>query len=392
MPEPLYNLTLDDFLQLSGLGSNKKALTNMLYGLNHARVRPGVKGNKSTYGWTFFVRPQLNLRSYNLRNIRAFYPLLTKNELSIQRYIRVMLDPRLPYDLYINGNSDDFYSKEKIFCPLVDYKNPFIPILTNAIKTMSGWPDEVVPTYTTTQGMRREQASMIDGTYEILETFDLNVTFENYVNDPIFMLFQVWIRYASLVFEGMMEPYWDFVMENEFDYNTRIYRITTDETWENINYIAATGAAFPISVPSGKFFDFAKDKPYSDQTKEINIRFKCMGAIYNDDILIREFNLTNAIFNPEYKAYLQGEDTMEVIPKELQPIMNFRGYPYIDPVEYKIKWLIPKTSKIYAKMTKLKDKDIDELYAKNNEKATNNDTNLTATNNNNLTINDDLII
>ena len=363
--------TLDQFMEEAGLGSVKKALGNALYGYNHARVSPGIPINKNTYGWTFFTRPQLNLRSENIRNIRQFYSLLTTNPLSIQRYVRLMLDPRLQRELYFKNSRVNFYYREILKSPLVDPYTPFIPILTNAIKSMSGWPDEALPTYTTTQGLRREQTGLVDGTYEVLNAYDINVTFANYINDPIFMLFQIWTRYSSLVFEGELQPYWDMVVRNAIDYNTRIYRITTDDTWENINYIAACGAGFPLATPTGKVYDFSKDKPYQEQTKEINIRFRCFGASYNDDILIKEFNIVNGIFNPEYRAFLEGANNMEIIPKELRPILNFRGYPYIDPNKYKLLWLIPRSSNAYKKITKkyskMSDKELEAVS--NNLKA-----------------------
>jgi len=354
----IYDGNINDFLDNTALGGMDKAVANTLYGLKHTRTTPPVKSSHDYQGFTFFVRPQLNLRSDNIRNIRQFYPLLTKDRLSIQRYVRVMLDPRLPFKLYINGELEDsFYGKEIIDCPIVDKYNPFIPILTNTITNMSGWPDVVVPEWTSNPGIRKEQISMVDGTYEINDVFDIDVTFRNIVTDPILYMMQIWTMYSTFVFEGMLAPYWDFALENEIDYNTRIYRVVLDPTSRYVKRIAATGAAFPINVPTGKFFDFSFDRPYSDQTKEINIRFKCIGATYNDDILIREFNQTNAIFNPAYRAYLNGnKNTMVEIPKELLEIINFRGYPYIDPNTYEFKWLLPKTSPTFMKLDEIVNK------------------------------------
>lgn len=349
----IMNQSVDEFIESTGIGSQNKALTNTVYGFNHTRMSPGISYSKSTYGWTFFTRPQLNLRDVNLRRVRTMMPLLSQDPLSIYRYVRTMLDPRLMHELYIHGDVSEYYSSNILQCPLVDPKNAFIPLLTNSIKSISGWPDEVVPNWTSSQGDRREQFSMVDGIYEINEAYDLNITFENYVNDPVFLLFQTWIRYSSLVFEGMMVPYLDFILEDEIDYNTRIYRITTDATWEYLNYISATGAAYPVSVPQGKMFDMSKEKPYSEATKEINIRFKAIGAIYNDDILVKEFNETNAIFNPEYRSFLKGDtNAMVAIPKELRTFLNHRGYPYINPDNYKIEWLIPKNGTLYKKLFK----------------------------------------
>jgi len=369
----ILNQSIDEFIESTGFGSREQALSNMLYGLNHTNINPPLPMNKSTYGYTFFTRPQLNLRTTNIRRVRQFYPLLTTKELSVFRYVRTMLDPRLMHKLLLNGNSSKYYNHEVLRSPLVDPKNPFIPILSNALKSMSGWPDEATPTYTSKSGVRREQIAMVDGTYETNEVFDLSCTFRNYQNDPIFLLNQIWTRYTSLVLEGSLSPYLDMILENEIDYMTRIYRLTTDNKWEYLQYISATGASFPISNPTGKLFDLNKDKVYSEQTNEINIVFKSIGAIYNDDILIKEFNDVHAIFNPEYRDFLNGDKTaMGEIPNELINVLNFRGYPYIDPNSYKIKWILPTESELFRALKKrfIKDSEIEKL-----SKITNNVTN-----------------
>ena len=368
----MINKNIDDILDYSNLGPPDKALSNALYGLRHSNVMSPIKSSNDVFGFVFFTRPQLNLRSGNIKNIRQFYPLLNKNNLSIQRYVRVMLDPRLPFQLTVRGNNNNFYNKEIIDTPLVDKLNPFITVLSNSIKTMSGWPDIVAPTWTSNGGMRREQITMIDGTYEFLESFDIDCTFSNYITDPIMLMMQTWIQYVSLTFEGMLSPYWDFVMENEFDYNTRIYRIVMDPTFKIVKRISATGASFPINVPTGKFFDFNRERPYSDQTKDINIRFKCMGALYNDEILIKEFNETIGIFNPPYRSFLKGnKKAMIKIPDNIRDMLNFRGYPYIDMETRRLHWLLPRTSLTYKriesyvnKLKNKKDNPIDNINKK----------------------------
>jgi hypothetical protein len=40
--------------------------------------------------------------------------------------------------------------------------------------------------------------------------------------DPIVYLFYVWAFYQSLVFQGLMVPYPDYIVHNRLDYNTRI--------------------------------------------------------------------------------------------------------------------------------------------------------------------------
>ena len=342
---------INDFLEDTDVKPLDKAISNSLYGFKHFGTKPILESNTDNQGFTFFTRPQLNLSTINIRNIRSFYSLLDKKRLSANRFVRVTLDPRLPYKLYIRGKEDFLYGDEIIDTPLVDKYNAFIPILSNTLKNISGWPDMVVPTFTSGAGIRKEQISMIDGSYEILDSFDLSATFKNFQNEPLTLLFNTWVKYASLCFEGMMYPYIDTILENEFDYNTRIYRFVMDKSGTIIKKWSATGASFPYTFPSGKFYDFADDKPYSSQTGEININFKCMGAIYNEDILLKEFNQTSAIFNPYVRAFLNKEyDKISIIPDELLPLMNYRGYPVIDLDTRKFIWITNKGNKTLNRM------------------------------------------
>lgn len=343
--------SFDQFMALTQpVGSIESALSNNLYGFNHEQVKSILPENKDNYGLAFFTRPQLNMSTSNLRNLRQMYSLLTNNESSIQRYIRNTLDPRLYHKN--NGN---------IASPLVDENVGFIPILTNNIKTMSGWPDIVAPYFTSKQGNRMEQWGIVDGTTDIYNSFDMDVTFHNTKNEPIILMMQTWLMYMAAVFEGMLSPYIDYIAADLIDYNTRIYRLVLDESKRYVKKISATGASFPVNVPMGEFFDFNDSVNYNDQTKEINIRFKCFGAIYNDPILIKEFNQVSAIFNPDVKILLDAYDTnkikgglpdsygaLEKIPPSLMGQLNHRGYPLIDYNTYELCWYINTNSRSYA--------------------------------------------
>jgi len=231
---------------------------------------------------------------------------------------------------------------------LVDPYMPFIPVLTNNVTSVSGWPDLVLPTFTSKEGVRREQWSIGDGPVEILEAFDLDCTFRNTKDEPIMQMMQVWINYIANVFEGLMSPYLDFIIENEIDYNTRIYRLVLDESKQYVKKIASTGASFPLNDPTGKFYDLVKGKNYNDQTREINIKFKCNGAMYNDDITVKEFNETSAIFNPEVRKMLRGkEHSLVKVPAELAEYFNHRTYPVISTHNLKLDWWVDSNSMIY---------------------------------------------
>ncbi len=352
-------LSLDDYFQTTSLGSINKALGNNLYGINHQQVSNMVSSNWDLYGLTFFTRPQLNLQSDNIRNVRQLYSLLNDAPESINKYVRLNLDPRLqwgydPLNLQVATNiaagnilSDSYRGTGYISTSLVDPFNAFISVLTNNLAGVSGWPEMVTPTFTSERGLYNQTVSQVDGSVKLFSDYDLDVTFRNTRGDPIVYMFYIWIWYASLVFEGYITPYPDFIAENELDYCTRIYRLVLDPTRTYVTKMAATGAAFPISLPMGSFFDFTTDKPYNDQNKEFTVRFRAMGATYMDDILIWEFNKTVGIFQPsinQLTEYNTIPSNLVKVDKSLVKYFNNMGYPYIDPNTYELQWWVDADS------------------------------------------------
>jgi len=350
-------LHVNDVLEGSSIGPLDKEISNTLYGLRSSGALPTLEKNNDTRGFIFFTRPQLNLTTTNIRTIRQLYPLLSKEERSIQRYVRTTLDPRLLTG--VTGPGSNLYGDIKISCPLVDAGNAFIPLLSNTITSLTGWPDLVTPTHTTTAGLRKEQQTFVDGTYEKFDSFDLSATFENFRGEPLSLMLQVWLMYPSLVFEGLLTPYTDLIATNEFDYNTRIYRFIMDSTNTYIKKAAAIGAGFPNSAPTGKFFDFDRNKPFSEQTGNINVNFKCDGAMYFDDIVLKEFNIVQTYFNKGIEDYLIDPDSssMEKVPRELLPELESRCYPIVNLDTYELEWLINKNSLAYKRLMKTTDAD-----------------------------------
>lgn len=290
--ELVINSAIDQLLENLPLGSLTKAIGNNLYGINFRQTGNVVPKSKDSYGFTFFTRPQLNLSSLNITNYRGFYNLMTSNKISYQMFTRLLLDPRLGY-------------AQTHSCPFVDNMNPFMSVLTNNLVSVSGWPDLSVPTHTSETGLYGEEHSFVDGVTNQLECFDLDFTFNNTKGNPLIYLFYTWIKYETLVFEGILNPYLDMITEYEIDYNTRVYRIVLDQKKRYLTYIAATGASFPINVPTSNLFDYNIDTPYNTKNSEINIRFRNNGFTAFEDILKLEFNEAVAIFNPEIRKILK---------------------------------------------------------------------------------------
>ena len=361
----------DHFLdRMVSVGSKDRVIGSNLYGFNH-RSAPAIMSSDSTYqGLTFFTRPQLNLRCSNLRNNRRFIQLMLKTKYegsSISSFVRNTLDPRLAMfgdttcrdNVTKNSNVGGAGLKElteeladtgkTIASKLVNPQNAFIPALSNTVTSISGWPDITLSTFDGKPGIRKEVYTMADSIAEVNEAYDLDVTFSTIKGNPIAALFQYWIEYISLAFAGDFMPYMDMLLNNVRDSDTRIYRLVLTENKKFVRQWANTGASFPLNVPTGKVFDFNNETPYSDQTKDITTRFKSMGADYNDDISLVEFNKVVGIFKPEMRdvnnALYYGKATngsMVKVPPKLLDNFNYHGYPRVDLFTKELEWWVDR--------------------------------------------------
>ena len=316
---------IDNIFKGSNIGSIQQAIGNSFYGINHRQMPTATQSNRERYGYTFFTRPQLNMTDQNLSAHRLFYPLMTNNRNTIQNYSRTILDPRIAL----------------IMKPtLCDPYNAFIPVMTNNITDISGWNDLIAESFTSQSGNYNESISFIDSNVLRFDTYDISATFRNTRGDPIIYMIYIWLLYSTFVFEGTCMPYPDMVIENEIDYNTRIYRLVMDKTNTYVRKILATGACFPTSLPIGNFFDFTSDTPTNQEIYKFSINFRCMGIIYQDPILIKEFNEVVEIFNPAMSDNFRSQE-MTKVPKEALVIFNNRGYPRINPATYELEWYVP---------------------------------------------------
>ena len=342
MTETYTSSNIDDFFKSTAIGSVSRAIGNNLYGVNHMQVPGMVPSNKDSYGLTFFTRPQLNLQADNIRAYSKFYPMLTDNAMSIQRYVRCMLDPRLQAGYSFGTGAGGKYSAvPPMKCPVVDQHNIFIPVLSNNLKSITGWPDITAPTYSSDPGLLKESQSLVDGSCEIYETLDLDCNFRNVRGDPIIYMHAVWISYMCNGATGLFTPYPDMISEREIDYNTRIYRLVLDQHKDTVTKIACTGAGFPVALSMGAFFDFNDEKPYNDQNNDFTIRYKVDGVLYNDDIIIKWFNDAVCIFN-EAMVDSRRENELFKLGKSVKHLFNNRGYPRINPKTYELEWWVPR--------------------------------------------------
>lgn len=330
----------------SPFGEISTAIGDNFRGLNHRQAPSLIQINKDYYGLTFFTRPRMNLSDQNLRTLRSLTPLLNTNPSSVQRYIRCLLDP--------------ISNKKEITSPLVDAESAFIPILSNLLISLPGWPDVSMAYSTSAEGVMKEQFNLADGTTKIYRSVDLTANFRNVDGDPISAMFYYWLEYMEGVYLGNIIPYPDSIFENEVDYQTRIYRLILDSTKRYVYRIGATGAGFPVNTPMGAAFNYesqhSSNGPINDGLQQISVQFVNSGIQYNDDILMWEFNKTTELFNPSLGEIIPSlsskgtpvpNDQRSAIYQKLAQdelvLFNYKGYPRIDLETYELEWFVHKT-------------------------------------------------
>ncbi len=312
-------------------GSRTAIFQDVLYGINRRMRGDNVPANTDMQGLTFLTRPDLNLTYDNISQVRTMTHLLTKDPLSFQRAIRVLLDTTISVEAV----------DQKVLTPLVDEKLPYIALLTNSIVSCSGWPDLQLNTYVSPEGMAKESFIMNDKIAELYEHYTLTLSFQNMKGDPISLMFLIWLTYMGAVFSEKMVPYPKHLIDNTLDYCTRIYRFVMDATGTKVQKWASCGAGFPTSLNIGQSFNFNRDTPYSSDLDQIQIPFSCVGAIYNDPITLDEFNMTTCALNEELRLSVEGSSNTYVpIPRAETKLFNYHGYPIVDLDTNELLWYI----------------------------------------------------
>lgn len=333
---------LDLVFRAGGIGARRAQVYETCFGYNYRARGQVVPGQRDQVGLTFFTRPDLNLYRDNLTQDRNLTDLITPASISYARAVRAWLDP--------NGsaNPDFDYST-----PLVNPKAAFISLLTNTLKSLSGFPDNAMSKYTSQEGIMGEQWGMSDGPYQVRGNFQLTGSFVNIDGSPATRLFDVWGRYQENIRTKIMRPWSWNIYQNRMDYTTRIYRLILDPGRRFVQQIACTGYSFPLTNPTGGIFNFDADDNYDRSTDVISVQFDSYGAIYNDPIIIRAFNKVSAMFNSDLtimnEANLASQDILikgtgyyQVTPDQRE-LMNYYSYPLIHPYTRELCWYVEKT-------------------------------------------------
>lgn len=321
---------LDLVTRSSGLGSRSSSYADILSGFNHRSTGLTVPINTDHQGITFFTRPKMNLSSDNCAASRILTLLNTDAEASLQRVIRVMMDP------YRNL----FAPNNRLTSPIWDSKQAFMPILSNLLISLVGWPDIAMDYYQSKEGRLRENYVIVDGTSETNSAFTLNGAFRNIGGDPITLLSIVWAKYVDMIHKGIMTPYMESIVTNRIDYQTRIFRFVLDPSRNYIQKWASAVGCVPVGIPSAAAINYSNDTPYShDNAEQVALAFSCQGAEFYDPILFYEFNETVQMFNPAMGDELR-ESTYTKVPYQYLSLFNYEGYPRVNTTTQQLEWWV----------------------------------------------------
>lgn len=326
---------LNQILQNGGMSIKNHSLVDSYRSFNILGRNSNIPVNRENHGFTFFTRPALNLSDKNILNDRGLSMLMSEGSDSISRAIRCMLDYQLS-------------ARQDLHSDVIDQYNPFMPILSNNLISMTGWRDYTTQTTSTPSGLYRESMSLVDDTPYDYEEYDLTLNWRNITGDPITSIAYYWTRYAKLLKVGDIMSYPDFIMLNELDYNTRIYRIVTDVSRRKVLRIIACGAAFPINAPIGDIMNFTGDgneTPFTTAENQISINFRCTGTLYQDWKLVYDFNWLVQTFNRNMRDDYRSNNMVKLRPEEI-PLFSrsVKTYPLIDIATMDLDWYVYKES------------------------------------------------
>lgn len=301
-----YTPELDIPNRESGFGGAGASTYTIFNGLNIQGGKPALPPNVDDQGLVFFTRPAMNLSYDNVINIRTLAALADQSHNSAGNALRCLMSPprylnsaiggKAPKPTYANGQLVG--EGRSIF---VDDENPFITVLSNTLKDLSGWPDWAMDTYTSPEGYQKEQVSWADDFPSIYNTFDLTANFYNTEGSVILDLMRVWLDYMTRVATGEMGPWPEYVVANRIDYQTKIYRFTLDRNRRFVQKVGCT-IAFPTGIPNGAVFNYTDETPHNQDQNIVSIPLRCIGAEYDDPIIIEEFNATVGRFNSKMRA------------------------------------------------------------------------------------------
>lgn len=323
---------LHEMIYRSTGNSKYNIYSNYLSGIDKTK-NTTIESDVSRQGYVFIGRPVLNLRDSSLKQDRILSLINSLSSNTLSFGIRCWLDPifsqRNKIATIIKGSN------------LIDDSLPFIPVLSNTLKTMSGWPDPVLNTESTEGGFFSENLTFAKGFDELRKSVTFNLSFRDLQGSPVLSLFTIWFRFIHLVTRGIVLAYNKYIEERKICYSCSIYRFVLDTSGRFIKYWGKATGCFPISYPMGGYLNYDIANPISNFGNNITIPFTVNMPEMMDPIILSDFNMW-------VKRFCSDVESMDILTQDEQVHNNFKGIPYIDTKSgtNELQWRIDKSLKV----------------------------------------------
>ena len=218
-------------------------------------------------------------------------------------------------------------------------KNPFIPILTNALKSTLDLPEingtEIDGPATIYGTMIRYRGS----SFKSDEEFDFSLEFEDTKYTEVYLLIKLWdMYYRSRIFGTVTPTRTDYTIWKTLDDQIAIYKFIVGEDGESLVHFSKLYGCYPMNVPRNIFSDGNKSDGLN-----FTVSWKAQFIDDMDPLIIRDFN---TLVLPALSSYSRDipiyDKTMKASNAEWANI----PYIYLDTSnpsdggfgKYKLKW------------------------------------------------------
>ena len=335
--EKLRKILVDLASLSSGSGRFDSQFQNFMIGFDRFG-KSMLMPNLEMPGLTFFTRPRLCLQSSNLRNNPVFAPLDTDNPNSTAFAIRSLLDTNLAGNPEFKNYAR--YQEAIKNCPLLNPESPWLIPLSNALTSISGFPDYDLQTESTEGGFFSEQQQYVVGADDFNRGGTVSCTFREIPGGLISALFYYWEEYMRSVVRGDMMAYADDIDGQILNYTCSIYSFNMDPSMQYITrWVKCTGS-FPRNNPIGQAMNKSRDQYFIDSTKNVEVTFVVNKFEYMKPQVLLDFNTLAMRYCPFINSLPDGSFiptspdgtppsgiARPAIPDT--PFSNFCGLPFI---------------------------------------------------------------
>lgn len=347
--QQLRDLMVDLASLSSGSGLANSQLQEFMLGIDRfgkSMIMPNIE----LRGPTFFTRPRLCFQSSNLRNNPVMAPLDTANPMSTAFAIRALLDTNLANK---DSKRSSQYAAAIANCPLINSESPWLTPLSNALTSISGFPDFDLQAEATEGGFFSEQQQYAVGSDDFNRGGAVQCSFREIPGSIISALFFYWLEYMRCVVRGDMLAYADDIDGQILNYTVSIYSFNMDPSSQYITrWVKCTGC-FPKNLAVGGFMNKSTQDFTLDNTKSVDVSFVVNKFEYMNPLSLNDFNVLAMKYCPEIneRRFLNeydrarhdkftGDPPTNLVRTAIpdSPFANFCGLPYIvsDPNGYRL--------------------------------------------------------